>query len=127
MLYILRIRDSPLGTATRLEAGQSEVRNSKTSRPALGPSQHFGVLPRTQNGRSVILTVHLRLGPKLRMSGAIPLVPPPLYVFIARTGTSSLLENLFSIRHVHFTDTKSHITGRFKTVYYNTFTSKPLP
>ena len=43
-----------------------------------------GVLPRGYSGRSVKLTAHLHLVPRLRMSGAIPLLP--LYAFRVWTG-----------------------------------------
>jgi hypothetical protein len=42
-----------------------------------------GIPSREQSGRSVTLTSHLYLVPKLRMSGGIP--PIPLYVFMAWT------------------------------------------
>jgi hypothetical protein len=43
------------------------------------------VISRKWSGRGVIWTTHLPLGPGLRMSGAIPLLP--LYAFMAGTGT----------------------------------------
>ena len=46
----------------------------------------FRVLSREQSGRDVMLTAHLHLAPRLRVSGAIPLLP--LYAFMALPGTA---------------------------------------
>jgi hypothetical protein len=80
-------------TQTRLRGGQFSVRflarvrnlsllkNVQTgsgAHPAC-QSRGAGVPSRRQSGRGVKLTTHLHLEPKLRMSGATPLVP--LYAF----------------------------------------------
>ena len=46
----------------------------------------FRVLSSEQSGRDVILTAHLHLAPRLRMSGAIPLLP--IYAFMDLSGTA---------------------------------------
>jgi len=78
---------------TRTRAGMSEVRIPigakyfflhQKSRPVLGPSQpRFIFLG--QNGRGVMLTTHLHLVPRSRMSGAVPLLP--LFNSMAWIGT----------------------------------------
>ena len=45
-----------------------------------------GFLSRRQSGRGVALTSHIRLFPRLGMSGAVPLLSP--YDFVARTRTN---------------------------------------
>jgi len=51
------------------------------------------VLSRKQSGRAVKLDTDLHLLPRLRMSGAMSLFPP--YVFMARTGTTSPLPSIY--------------------------------
>jgi len=43
----------------------------------------IGLPPRGYGGRGMTLTTHLHLAPKLRMSGAMPLLP--LYAFVTWT------------------------------------------
>jgi hypothetical protein len=78
---------------TIIRAGMSEVRIPigakyfslhQKSRPVLGPSQpRFIFLG--QSGRGVMLTTHLHLVPRSRMSGAVPLLP--LFNSMAWIGT----------------------------------------
>ena len=56
------------------------VQTASGAHPALY-SMGSGVLSRGYSGRGVKLTTHLHLVPRLRMSGAIPLIP--LYAFMA--------------------------------------------
>jgi hypothetical protein len=57
-----------------------------------------GIFPGGLNGRSVKLTTHLHLAPKLRMSGAERLIP--LYTLMTRAGTTLPLPNLRDITAV---------------------------
>jgi hypothetical protein len=66
----------------------------KTSRPApeAYPASGDWNFFWEQKGRSVKLTTHLHLAPKLRMSGAERLLP--LYALMTRAGTTVPLANL---------------------------------
>jgi hypothetical protein len=54
-------------------------------------SMNTGVLSRGQNGRGVKLSIPLHLEPKLRMSGAIPLLS--LYAFMEGIGKTFIIFN----------------------------------
>jgi len=59
---------------------------SKSSRPALGPTEHAVQWVRRSIGRGTKLTAHLCLALRLKVSGAVPLLT--LYAFMAWTGTA---------------------------------------
>jgi len=88
------------GIAIRLRAGQSGIRipaatrdffflSPKPSGPVLGPNQPlfngYGFSFLGWNCRCVELTTNLYLLPRLRMCGAVPLLP--LFAFVSWTGT----------------------------------------
>jgi len=50
-------------------------------------NEYRGYFPGGQSGRRVTLTIHLQLFPRLRMSGAVPLLP--LYALIMWEETTS--------------------------------------
>ena len=95
-------RDSLFCILIRLLAGRSGVRFttggeiffsfiSKTFAPAVGPTQTL------TNGLWMCnFTSHLHLVPSLRKRGALPLLSPPLYVFVACTRTT-----LYFTRETH--------------------------
>jgi len=56
---------------------------SKTIAPALRPTQTL-----TNGHRTCNFTSYLQLAPSLRKRGALPLLSPPLYAFVACTGTT---------------------------------------
>jgi hypothetical protein len=78
-------------SGVRIPAGDREFVFSKTVQ--IGCMTHpvsysiaIGVLSRGYNGRDVMLTSHFHLVQRLRISGAIPLLP--LYAFMAWTRTT---------------------------------------
>ena len=62
------------------------VQTSSGAQPA-SYSTRNRVLSRKKSVRGVMLTTHFHLAPRLRMGGAIPLLPE--YAFMAWTGTTS--------------------------------------
>jgi hypothetical protein len=100
---------SVLCTVTRLRAWQSVVRIPaeerdysllKTSRPPnLLISVYRGSFPMSKASRAWCLTTHLRIGPRLRISGATPPLPP--YAFTARTRRHYLLSLLIQRNDIY--------------------------
>jgi hypothetical protein len=66
---------APTSVASRGEDGDTNL-SPGTSRLAVGPTQPL--IQRGWSGRSVKLTTHLHIQPRLRMSGAVPPLPPYL-------------------------------------------------
>jgi len=66
--------------SSALALSRDNVIFSRTSRPALGLpcllSSWYRVLSREQSSRGVMLTCHLHLASRLKMGGALPLIPP---------------------------------------------------
>jgi hypothetical protein len=92
------------------------------SRPILGPTPSPmqgvpGLLPRGYSSRTVKLTTHLHLVPKLRICGAIPTLPQHVFMAGASliTGTSlpfsrTVITNVFTMKCVKH-------GGRWPTVF----------
>jgi len=56
------------------------IQTSNGAYPASYPKVNGGSFPRGTNGQDIIVTTHLHLVPRLRVSGSIP---PPPNIFIA--------------------------------------------
>jgi hypothetical protein len=89
----VQYRGSVDGTATASSARRPGVRfpiqasdfsPKHQHRASAQPTLH-SMCSRRQNSRSVILTTHLRLSPRLRMSGAIPLLSLHPFMTLTRT------------------------------------------